>query len=332
MARKLRVGIVGCGGISSAHIAAYRKIAEVEIVSVHDVRRELAEKAAGETGASVATSVEEMAEKGQLDAVSICTPPATHLDVCLPFLRHGVAILCEKPLEVDVPRAGELAKAVEDSGALFMTAFCHRFHPPIIELKRLIDQGTLGKPLLFRNIFGGYSDMSTNHRANRRLSGGGPLIDHCSHSYDLFRHLVGEPTAVQATAGNLLQDLEIEDFGMAMLEVEGKSFGEITSSYSLPGCTNLVEWFGSEGRAVVSYFEANEPELKYRTKQSPDWVIVDCSHHPDRFAGEVAHFVQCVQSGSQPSISATDGLKANEIAAAVYRSVETGRKVPLPTC
>ena len=326
MPERLRIGIVGCGGIATAHTSAYQKVADVEIVFVFDVRREGAEKAASSTGARIACSVDEMVEKDRLDAVSVCTPPATHLAVCRPFLQKGIAILCEKPLEVDAPAAAELAATVEKSDGVFMTAFCHRFHPAVIELRKLIDQGTLGTPLLFRNMFGGYSDMTTNHRAKRSLSGGGPLIDHCCHSYDLFRHLVGDPSAVQAMAGNVLQDMEIEDFGMALLDVKGKSFGEITASYSLQACSNLVEWYGSEGRAVVSYFDANEPDLKYRTKDSADWVAVDCSQHPDRFTGEITHFVHCVGTKSQPPISAEDGLKANQIAAAIYESVETGTK------
>ena len=75
MPERLRIGIVGCGGIATAHTSAYQKVADVEIVSVFDVRREGAEKAASSTGARIACSVDEMVEKDRLDAVSVCTPP-----------------------------------------------------------------------------------------------------------------------------------------------------------------------------------------------------------------------------------------------------------------
>lgn len=249
---KLRVGIVGCGGIAQAHAGAYTQIPDVEVVSVYDVSRPSAARMAAATGAHAARSLEEMAA-GHLDAVSICTPPATHLAVSRVFLSAGIAVLCEKPLEADLRNARKLALEVEKRDGLFMTAYCHRFHPAIIELRALIDSGALGKAIFFRNIFGGYYSLKGNHRAKPELSGGGSIIDNCSHSVDLYRFLVGEPTAVQAFGGSIMQKAPVEDFGMLHLSNNDRVFGEITASYSLKVCGNWVEWYGTSGTAIVSY-------------------------------------------------------------------------------
>ena len=326
MAKKLRVGIVGCGGISRAHLNAYQE-AGASVVSVYDVVASAAKAMADDIGARVATSVDEMAADDALDAASVCSPPAAHLANCRPLLKRGIAILCEKPLEVNATTAARLARAVKRSRSVFMTAFCHRFHPPIVELAKLIRRGTLGKPLLFRNIFGGYSArVRRNHRANPKLSGGGCLVDHGCHSMDLYRFLVGNPTHVQAMAGNIMQKLAIEDFGMIHLDTAGRAFGEITATYSLKVCGNWVEWYGTKGTAIVNYWNEGHPELAYKVAGGA-WKSIDVSKRPTRFVSEVRHFLTCVRSGKRPNVTVDDGLAANRIAAAVHASVSTGRRV-----
>jgi myo-inositol 2-dehydrogenase/D-chiro-inositol 1-dehydrogenase len=323
----LRIGIVGCGKIAGAHLAGYSAADDAEVVAVFDVVAEAAKGLAERAEGRAAASLEEMVGKDALDGVSVCTPPALHIDTCRPFLEAGIPILCEKPLEVNAARARQLAAAVEQSDTPFMIGFCHRFHPPIIELKKLIDGQVLGSPILFRNIFsGGVLALAPDHRSDPEISGGGCLIDHCSHSMDLFRFLVGEPTEVHAFAGNVLQDVAVEDFGVIHLRRAGDAFGQISASYSMPVGTSAVEWYGTEGAAIVNYAPETGPELMYR-RVDEDWQPVDCSEHPDRFAGEIRHFLDCVRSGREPSVSVADGLGASRVADAVYESVATGRSV-----
>ena len=199
--KHLRIGIVGCGGIAKAHLAGYRHDDNVEIASVFDVSTAAANAFASECGSRIAHTTIEMALDDHLDAVSICTPPGMHLEVALPFVHARIAVLCEKPLEANALKAKQLYDEVLKRKTLFMTAYCHRFHPAVIELKKLVAIGTLGKPIFFRNIFGGYYKLKGNHRSVLGLSGGGCVIDNCSHSVDLFRFLVGEPTEIQAVIG-----------------------------------------------------------------------------------------------------------------------------------
>ena len=327
MSQTMRVGIVGCGGIARAHLRAYRE-AGAQVVSVYDTVPAAAEKFAPEAGATVAVSLAEMAA-ARLDAVSVCSPPGVHYENCKPFLKARVPILCEKPMAADARAAARLAAAVRQSGTLFMVAYCHRFHPAIVELRKLIQNDVLGTPVLMRNVFGGFVDISANHRANKALGGGGVMIDNGSHSSDLFRFLVGEPTAVTAMIGNAMQRVPVEDFCMLDLEAAGPAFGQILSSYSLKVCGNWIEWYGTKGTAIVSYWNAGQPDLSYRLAGAKDAVVVDCSQLPQRFPAQIAHFLACVRSGSTPAITAEDGLKASRIIAAAYKSAATGRRVRL---
>jgi predicted dehydrogenase len=328
-AKHLRIGIVGCGGIARAHLGGYRQDGGVEIASVFDVSAIAASSFAAECGARIAVSPSEMALNDHLDAVSICTPPGMHLEVALPFVRERIPVLCEKPLEADVRKARQLSNEVHKYKALLMTAYCHRFHPAIVELKELIKAGTLGKPVFFRNIFGGAFKLKGNHRALPELSGGGCVIDNCSHSVDLFRFLVGEPTEIQAMTGNVAQRAAVEDIGLLHLYTAKNAYGEITSSYSLPVCGNWVEWYGTKGTAIVSYWNANQPDLTYKLSGVTDWVPVDCSHLPDRFSAEVAHFLDCVRTKRRPAITVSDGLHTSIVIAAAYKSAKLGRRINL---
>ncbi len=132
-----------------------------------------------------------------------------------------------------------------------------------------------------------------------------------------------------ACAGNVLQKVPVEDFGMIHLDVAGKSFGEITASYSLKVCGNWVEWFGSKGTAIVSYWNEGFPDLAYRPAGGKEWIPVDCSAHPDRFTGQIRHFLACVRQRRQPCVSAEDGLRASRIVAAVYASAARGKRITL---
>jgi predicted dehydrogenase len=324
---ELRIGLVGCGGIARAHVDAYRAAGGNRIVAVTDVVAAAAAKMADDTGARAAASIAEMIGQDRVDAVSVCTPPAVHLSNCRPFLRAAVAVLCEKPMEATEPAARALRDEAQKARVPFQIAYCHRFHGPILELRKLIARGVLGKPLLFRNIFAGWLDLAGNHRVNRRLSGGGVVIDNGSHATDLYRFLVGEPTHVQAVTGTAMQEYPIEDFALMTLEGPGRARGEITLSWSLKVSGNWVEWYGTKGTAYVSYWNEGAPDLCYQVEGGKRIVVA--VPDSDRFAGEVAAFLACVRSKRTPSPSAEDGYRAARVIAATYRAAKEGRRVAI---
>ncbi len=326
--RKIRIGIVGCGAISHQHLAAYRTVPGVQVVQFFDVNPGAASAmAVQEDGATVPQSLAAMAAEGGLDAVSVCTPPAFHLDTCRPFLRAGIPILCEKPLEADPARARALRREVRASKSLFMTAFCHRFHPPVVKARAILARGDLGRPLFFRNTFAGRFELARNHRSDRRVSGGGCIADNAAHSVDLFRFLMGEVISVQAMTANLAQQADVEDFGLLILRGKGGTVGEIMSSYSLPSARSFLEVLCSEGTLTINYGAADGPVLFTRVPGKEGRRGYDVSAMPDRFSAEVREFVASVRSGAPVPISVDEGLACLEVISAAYRSAQTRRVV-----
>ena len=325
---ELRIGIVGCGGISRLHVQAYKQ-AGARIALVFDTNRAAATALAQETGAQVADSQHAMAQPGVLDAVSICTPPAFHLAHCLPFVQARIPVLCEKPLEISVPRAKRLAAEVRKRRGIFMTAYCHRFHPPIIEAKKLIASGKLGRPLFFRNMFAGKFVLKGNHRADPKLSGGGCMADNAAHAVDIFRFLLGDIAAVQAQVANLAQKAAVEDFGLLFLRGKKGCVGEIACCYSTPVATNYVEVLCEKGTVTVNYWIPGRPDLTYRIEGEKEERTVDLSQVPDRFTAEIAHFLKCVRTGAKPALTVEDGLASTKVIAAAYASAKSGKLVRL---
>lgn len=318
--KTLKIGIIGCGGIANLHLNAYTQTEHCDVTWVYDVRESAAADLAHNAGARVAPSIAWMAENAGLDAVSVCTPPGTHLDACLPLLEAGIPVLCEKPLAATIEQAEQLAQAVERRRAMFMVAYCHRFHPPIVKLKELIGTGALGTPVFYLCTFSAKIDLTGNHRASQALSGGGCLMDNGAHAIDLLRHLFGEPTDIHALASNILQDMEVEDLAAAQIQV-GKAVGQIINTYSAPSAVNRLEWTGSGGTAVVNYFQSDDaPDLVYRLEGQPGWTEVGCAGLPDRFVAQVQYFVDCVRTGKQPAPSAQDGLRTSQLIAQAYAS------------
>jgi predicted dehydrogenase len=327
--KKLRIGIIGCGGISKVHAETYRDFEYCEIAQVFDVHTPSANALAKNFGAIVAASPGAMAASGNVDAVSICTPPGTHIECSLPFLKAGIPILCEKPLELNLQRAKKLATLVQQSHSIFMVAFCHRFHPAVLEARKLLNQGVIGTPLFFRNMFAGYLPIQ-GHRSDPAIAGGGALIDNGAHSVDLFHFLIGKTKTVQAFTSNLSQHVPVEDFGSMILKSETGPIGEIISSYSLLCADNRIEVFGEKGTLTLNYGIPGQADLLVRI-QGKEPYGVDFSQRPDRFHAEIQHFLDCVSTRQTPWVTADDGLACAKVIELAYRSAKAGRRMSFST-
>jgi predicted dehydrogenase len=314
----IRIGIIGCGGIARAHRDAYRA-AGAEVVAVQDAAPEVAERFAAECGAHAVGSLSVFLESG-IDAASVCTPPGAHAEACLALIARGIPVLCEKPLAADLVGARMIAEAARRSLAPFMVGFCHRHHGAVLELKRLLDAGSLGAPVLTRIAFAGEFPLAGNHRADPRLAGGGCIADNGAHAVDLFRFLIGDIAEARGMIANVAQQASVEDAGIVTLRARGGSLGEIATSFSAPIGVARIEVLGSAGTAILTYWTPGEPELRWQRRGEPKWTEVDCSRHPDRFAAQARHFLDCVRSGAPCSPSIEDGLAAAIAIDAAYAS------------
>ncbi|GIV20222.1 MAG: dehydrogenase [Armatimonadota bacterium] len=315
----LRVGLIGAGGIGRTHLASYERVREAQIVAVTDIHEETARAAAQQVGAEVFRSAQEMLERSELDAVDICTPPVAHLEAALLAIEKGLHVLCEKPLAHHPDAARRMVQAAEARGVKLMTAFCHRFHPPIVALKRLIDAGELGDIVMFRNRFAGpFKGVEERWFSDKEVAGGGVLMDTSVHSIDLFRFLVGEVARVQAVTRQTNPAIgEVEDTAIVLLSTSDKRMGVVEASWVLAAGFNVVEVYGTEGAAMVHYWDGFKS--RYKTNRMDDWQPLE-EVGPDRFVGEIQHFVDACLGRTELQVTGYDGLRAVEIVYEAYAS------------
>ncbi len=323
MSEPLRVAVIGAGNIARAHARAYavQEPGACRLVGFADVVAENAERMAGEFGGQAFTDAVKMLDELRPDAVSVCTPPVWHAEQATLALERGVPVLCEKPFTADGPSARALAERSRRLGVLLMPAHCHRFHGPVQQLKEMLDAGKLGRVLHFQNRFAfQWKGLLDTWFVRKNVAGGGILLDTTVHSIDLFRHLVGEVAWVSAQVSRTLTS-EVEDSAAILLRSENGALGEIACSWVSPPGEATVRVYGSAGTALLDY--TDEHLLRYALEGSTGWA--ETRHTgPDRFAGEVAHFLHCVRTGEPPRVTAEDGARALAIIDAAYRSAETG--------
>jgi predicted dehydrogenase len=336
----LRVGIIGCGGISHAHVRGWSAIPnKARVVAVADVSEQSAETVSTMVGgARVFKDYRDLLASGEVDAVDICLPHHLHRGAIVAAAAAGKNVMCEKPLCLTLAEADEIRQAVESSGVTFMSAHNQVFLPTVAAAKQLLQDGLLGQ------IYKVYSSDCFVHpqtrlseeekrtvgrtwRSSKETMGGGELIDTGYHPTYRLLYLAGsEPVEVVAqTARFRLHHWEEEDTAEVMLRFASGAFGQILSSWAMPN--PLGDYYfcvlGERGQIYATvdtlYVELNG--LGEPARHKFDRV--------DTFAAETEHFADVLAAGKRPIQSLPEATNVLKVILAAYRSVEEMRVVAL---
>lgn len=206
MKEKVKVGIIGCGGIANAkHLPALSKIANVEIVGFCDLIEERAVKAAKEYGskdAKVYKDYRKLLEDKTIDVIHVCTPNKSHSEISVAAMESGKHVMCEKPMAKDSKGAEKMVETAKRTGMKLTIGYQNRFRTDSLHLKEICRRGDLGK------IY--YAKAHAIRRRavptwgvflNEDEQGGGPLIDIGTHALDLTLWMMNnyEPKSVVGT-------------------------------------------------------------------------------------------------------------------------------------
>lgn len=204
----IKVGLIGNGSIAQAHLSGYSRLfekGEAEVVAFCDIRPERleAEHLNCFTNARTYKDVDEMLknEAGNLDYIDICAPTYVHAELAIKVMKADIHCLCEKPMARTVEQAEEMLRVSKETGKTLMIAHCCRFHAAAYEVKKLVEEGKLGKPVSadFRRESG--SDDGSEWFREYELSGGATLDFHI-HDVDLIRWIFGMPKSLSMVGGN----------------------------------------------------------------------------------------------------------------------------------
>ena len=211
MSETVRVGIIGCGGIANQkHMPALSRVKNAQMVAFFSIPRESAEKARAEygtPGAKVYETIDELLEDKSIDAVCVCTPNRTHADISIRAMRAGKHVMCEKPMAFSSAEVDEMLRASRETGKKLTVGQQNRFRQDTWALKERCRKNELGKIYYARA-------QAVRRRCvpcwgamlDRRMQGGGPLIDIGVHVLDLAMWMMDDYD-VDFVSGNAFYEL-----------------------------------------------------------------------------------------------------------------------------
>jgi len=345
MQKEVRIGVIGLG-MGRYHLEHYRAVAGAKIQAVCDIDEALARKTAAEFGAAeVFTDFEKFLAKAQVDAVSLAVPNFLHKSMTLACLERGLHVLGEKPMAMDTAEALEMRDAVRKSGLTFMIHYNQRFRPEHQYFKKLIESGELGQVYYgsagwrrMRGLprFGGWFSQ-------KKMSGGGPLIDLGVHMLDLTRWLIGNPKAVTVSASTFShiaqslaraqqKEFDVEDLASALIRFDNASSLVLEVSWALNFEERekvYLELSGTKGGLSNASFDGKEVNTCIFREENGAMVKSVPLKYPPSFENAQEHFVNCILHDRKPGPGADDGVEIMRILDAIYESARIGREVEL---
>ena len=239
--KQLNVGVIGLGGISKVHIAALRKLENVKIAAVCDIKKEKLDAAKTELGADTYEDYRELIARPDIDVVEICTPHYLHAPMAIAALKAGKHVLTEKPMASETEDALKMIETADECPGTLSVIFQNRLNVSTKALKKIIDSGEAGKLICARACVCWHRTApyytESGWRGTWKTEGGGSLINQSIHTIDLLSYLGGP---IKRLKGHISTDLlegiiEVEDNCHAVFEYENGAKGVLytTNDYGV---------------------------------------------------------------------------------------------------
>jgi predicted dehydrogenase len=333
MMDELRVAVVGVGrmGLTHAENLAHR-VDGARLVAVTTSSAARADEVRRRCGAvPIYEKIDHLLESERLDAVVISSSTSAHVDNVASCAAAGLHVLCEKPLALDLEGCRRAARSALSAGVKLMLGHVRRFDAGCAEAKRIIDSGTIGRPLIYRSVSGDM-DPPPPEFADLCVSGG-LILDSMYHDIYLGRWLMDdEVTRVFGEGGALVDEAvgSVGDVDNAVVSVRfaGGAMGTLTASRTTRYGHDLRgEVIGEEGAVQIGRLRRTPVRLLDRSGVHHDAVFTTPERMGDAFVSMLQVFVDCVHENLDPPVGVEDGLATLAVALAGRKSIQQGRPV-----
>jgi len=292
-------------------------------------------------GAAVYRDAEALLRHRPLDLVLVGSPSGLHAEQGIAAARAGLHVLVEKPIDVVREKAEALVAECDRAHVKLGVFFQDRFSPDFAALKRAIDDGALGQPILASARVkwwrGAEYYGDSRWRGRLALDGGGALMNQGIHTVDLLLHFLGDVRRVWARAATALHKIESEDTLVATLEFASGALGtyEATTA-AFPGYPRQVEITGSEGTVVLAQDRVVRADLR---RPRPELVGGDAAANPSASSPTISDvrghkaaiedLLRAIREDGRPRCDGREGLRSLVLVEALYRSSRTQLPVTL---
>jgi len=330
---QVNFAIIGCGRIGLRH--AEHIFNKGKLVAVCDINEERAKTVGEKYAVDVFHSLETLLKSNlKIDVIAICSPNGLHAEQTIKALRAGYHVVCEKPMALNVYDCGEMIKAAEKANKRLFVVKQNRFNPPVEALKKLLDEGVLGKITnvqlnCFWNRNSEYYTQS-DWKGTKALDGG-ILYTQFSHFIDLLYWLIGDVLEVNAFNSNFSHtEIEFEDTVVAVMKFYNGTLG--TANFTINSFDRNMEGsivlFGEKGTVKIGGQYLNELEYQvidnFKIENLPEG---NPANNYGKYFGSMSNhdkvYENVIEVLTNNGIIATngfEGLKTVEIIDKIYRA------------
>jgi predicted dehydrogenase len=275
-----------------------------------------------------------------MDLVAIGCPSGEHASQGIAAARRGLHVLTEKPLDISTERADALISEADKAGVKLGVFFQDRSKPDLLRVKKAVDGGVLGKPILADARVKWYRPpdyyANSRWRGTRALDGGGALINQGVHTVDLLLWIFGDAASVQAECKTALHSIEVEDTLVALLEFTNGALGSLQVTTSVyPGYPRRLELSGSEGTLIIEQDRLlaaglRNPPADLLQSGEADKNLSASSPVVSDFRGHqsvLQDFLHAIETNTVPRCDGREGRRSVALVENIYEACRTGRKV-----
>jgi len=343
---KVRVGVVGVGGMGTGHCRSItEKVEEMELVAVADIVAERARQVGEEFGVRHFPDYKELIHSGTVDAVVVATPHYFHPVVSIEAFNAGLHVLSEKPVAVQVSMAEKMIEAARKAGKVFSVMFQMRATPAVRKAKELCEGGEIGeirRTMLVSPEFRSqaYYD-SGSWRATWAGEGGGVMMNQAPHIMDVFTMLGGMPSRVHGRCATLMHEIEVEDHAEAMLQYSNGACGYFYTSTCEVG-TRMLEIVGYKGKlqlvgGKLLFWRFEPPIDEFNRTNTEMWgspkmqqVELDIQEAETGHQVILRNFARAILYGEPLIAPGDEAHRSLELANAITLSSHKGEPVDIP--
>ena len=329
----LNFGIIGCGGMGRHHSGSLAAIDGAQVIACADPNLEAAnELATTHAVANVFEDYRRILDLGEVDGVFVTTPTFTHREIVVAAAQAGKQIFCEKPIALTVEDAQAMVDACQEAGVGLMIGFVRRYDNHWGKVRELIQAEAVGRPVVWRQCSAGSCPRSAWYMYKDK--GAGPLMDGAVHTYDFARHIYGDAATVWGDVTRLRRDRTAWDTGTAAIRFHSGDDLVLSWSWGLPSGVSgggFIDVLGPDGVILFSAPAEEVPEGcggVTIVREGGEKETVPFQKN-SMFGEMVADYVRTLAEGGSVPIPGEAGLKATEIACAIFASTEKAECIKL---
>lgn len=353
---KLKMAVIGTGGISNEHIRAYINNPDTELYAFCDINPDqlkmMAEKYDIPAERTFTDKDEMLKALPEIDAVSVCTWNSAHAECTIAALNAGKHVICEKPMAMNTKEAEAMREAAERNNKLLMIGFVRRHGNDCDVIRENVDAGTFGDLYYAKATYLRRNGNPGGWFGDKSRSGGGPLIDLGVHVIDLVRFIFGNPKPVsvygatfqklfnrpniidgkgyQSCSAGVRDICDVEDLASAMIRFDNGAVLSVEAAFSLniKNDEGNIELFGTKAGAKLS------PNVEIFTELNNRMINISFDkptalNFNGLFQKEIDNYVDAILGRAECLAPACDGVEMMKILDAVYESARTGHEVIL---